>query len=165
MMDGKIQVESRAGSGSTFQFTATVGIADTAAIAEARGGDPDTAPASQTPRPLHILLTEDNAVNQRLALVLLNKQGHSVTLASNGAEALAALEREPFDLILMDVQMPVMDGVEALGRSVPGPERAAEIPIIALTAFAMSEDEPLPATRGWTAMSRSRSGSPNCWTP
>jgi CheY-like chemotaxis protein len=88
---------------------------------------------------LHILLTEDNVVNQRVALRILQKAGHRVEIAGNGREALAALSKEPdFDLILMDVQMPEMDGFEAtaairLRESGSG----VRIPIIALTAHAM----------------------------
>ena len=67
-------------------------------------------------RPLRILLTEDNVVNQRLAARLLEKQGHTVQVASNGREALDALERERFDLALLDVQMPEMDGFEATAQ-------------------------------------------------
>jgi len=94
-----------------------------------------------TGRPLSILLAEDNVVNQKVAARLLEKLGHSVEVTSNGAEALAALTRDAFDLILMDVQMPVMDGYDATLAI-----RAAEqgtprhIPIVALTAHAMKGD-------------------------
>jgi CheY-like chemotaxis protein len=90
---------------------------------------------------LHILLAEDNAVNQKLAVRLLEKRGHSVVVAGNGKEALAALERETFDFILMDVQMPEMDGLEATAI-IRAKERGTHthIPIIALTAHAMKGD-------------------------
>jgi PAS domain S-box-containing protein len=90
---------------------------------------------------LKVLLAEDNAVNQRLVTSLLEKEGHRVTVVGNGREAVAALEREAFDLVLMDVQMPEMDGLEAAGRI-----RARElldgghVPIIAMTAHAMKGD-------------------------
>jgi two-component system sensor histidine kinase/response regulator len=90
---------------------------------------------------LHILLAEDNLVNQRVALRLLENQGHTVVLARNGKEALAALERQPVDLVLMDVQMPVMDGIEAaalIRRREQGTGR--HLPMIALTAHAMKGD-------------------------
>jgi len=91
--------------------------------------------------PLRILLAEDNPVNQRVALHLLKKQGHSATLARNGREALAAIEREEFDLVLMDVQMPEMDGFEATA-AIRQLETAAgrHIPIVAMTAHAMKGD-------------------------
>ncbi|HKW57671.1 MAG TPA: response regulator [Candidatus Acidoferrum sp.] len=90
---------------------------------------------------LHILLAEDNLVNQRLAVRLLEKRGHSVVVASTGLEALQALEKERFDLVLMDVQMPEMDGLEATA-SVRAKEKHTGLhqPIIALTAHAMKGD-------------------------
>jgi len=89
----------------------------------------------------HILLAEDNPVNQRLAVRLLEKGGHSVAVATNGREVLAALDREHFDLVLMDVQMPEMDGLETTA-AIRHRERgqAAHIPIIAMTAHAMKGD-------------------------
>jgi signal transduction histidine kinase/CheY-like chemotaxis protein/HPt (histidine-containing phosphotransfer) domain-containing protein len=91
--------------------------------------------------PLRILLAEDNATNQLLALSILKKQGHTVTVASNGKEALAALEREEFDLVLMDVQMPEMDGLEATAI-IRARERQTgrHLPILAMTAHAMKGD-------------------------
>ena len=92
---------------------------------------------------LRILLAEDNVVNQKVASRMLEKYGHSVTIASNGREALIAWERESFDLILMDVQMPEMDGLEA-SAAIRQKERVAgaadRTPIIALTAHAMAGD-------------------------
>jgi two-component system sensor histidine kinase/response regulator len=89
-----------------------------------------------------VLLAEDNTVNQRLAVRLLEKRGYHVTVAANGLEAVAALGREPFDLVLMDVQMPEMDGFEATAViRAQERETAAHIPIIAMTAFAMKGDQ------------------------
>jgi PAS domain S-box-containing protein len=90
---------------------------------------------------LRILLAEDNVVNQRLARRLLEKRGHSVVVAATGTAVLAALEREPFDLVLMDVQMPEMDGLEATAviRS-REQETGTRLPIIAMTAHAMNGD-------------------------
>ncbi len=88
-----------------------------------------------------ILLAEDNAVNQRLAVRILEKQGHVVVVADNGKQALEALEREPFDLVLMDVQMPQMGGFEATA-AIRQRERATgrHLPIVAMTAHAMKGD-------------------------
>ena len=90
---------------------------------------------------LRILLAEDNPVNQKLAITLLQKRGHTVIPTGNGKEAIATLDRENVDLVLMDVQMPVMDGFEAI-RSIRAKEQTtgAHIPIIALTAHAMKGD-------------------------
>jgi two-component system, sensor histidine kinase and response regulator len=90
----------------------------------------------------HILLAEDNFVNQRLAVRLLEKRGHHVTVAANGREALAVIEKQQCDLVLMDVQMPVMDGFEAT-TAIRENEKTtgAHIPIVAMTANAMKGDK------------------------
>jgi CheY-like chemotaxis protein len=92
-------------------------------------------------RRLCILLAEDSAVNQRLAVRLLEKRGYAVVATGNGQEALEALEEQSFDLVLMDVQMPVMGGVEATAaiRTKEG-ETGGHIPIVAMTAHAMKGD-------------------------
>jgi CheY-like chemotaxis protein len=91
--------------------------------------------------PLHILVAEDNVINQKLASALLNKLGHEVTLANNGQEAIDLWSKNPYDLILMDVQMPEMDGTEATIRiRALEAQTGQHIPIIALTANAMSGD-------------------------
>ncbi len=129
---------------------------------------PSPEPQSALPesrRRLHILLAEDNAINQRVAVTVLQRQGHAVVVAGNGKEALAALEREAFDLVLMDVQMPEMDGFETTrairkyeaakntGRGMMNDERDTQnpscimhhasvphLPVVAMTAHAMKGD-------------------------
>ena len=99
-------------------------------------------PAASPGRPLSILLAEDNPTNQRLANRLLEKRGHKVTTVFNGREVLNTLERTSFDVILMDIQMPEMDGwmaTEAIRRREQGTER--HIPVLALTAHAMKRDQ------------------------
>ncbi|MEO8493758.1 MAG: response regulator [Planctomycetota bacterium] len=93
-------------------------------------------------RSLRILLTEDNLINQRVAIGFLEERGHQVVVANNGREALVAVEKETFDLILMDVQMPEMDGFEAT-EAIRARERGrgTHIPIIAMTASAMKGDQ------------------------
>lgn len=88
--------------------------------------------------PLQILLVEDNPINQMVAARLLEQAGHRVTVAGNGAIAVAEVSRQPFDVVLMDLQMPVMDGFEAT-RAIRRRERPGErrLPIIALTAQAL----------------------------
>jgi PAS domain S-box-containing protein len=97
--------------------------------------------APRRPGRLSVLLVEDNATNQLLAVSLLEKAGHSVETAQNGQEALAILAKRPFDAVLMDVQMPVMDGFEATAR-IRERERASgeHVPIVAMTAHAMKGD-------------------------
>jgi signal transduction histidine kinase/CheY-like chemotaxis protein len=98
-------------------------------------------PTRTSGRPLRVLLAEDNPVNQKLATTLLAKWGHTVVKSNNGREAVAAYLREPFDLVLMDVQMPEMDGFEAtaaIRASAKG--AAARTPIVAMTAHAMKGD-------------------------
>ncbi|HUT94750.1 MAG TPA: response regulator [Thermoguttaceae bacterium] len=92
-------------------------------------------------RPLRILLAEDSLVNQKLAIGLLKRRGHAVVVANNGKEALATLELEKFDLIIMDVQMPEMDGLEATAAiRAREKQTGAHVPIIAMTAHAMKGD-------------------------
>jgi signal transduction histidine kinase/DNA-binding response OmpR family regulator len=90
--------------------------------------------------PLRILLAEDNVVNQKLALRLLGQMGYRADLASNGIEAIECVERQPYDLVLMDVQMPEMDGLEATRRIVARPAPANRPRIVAMTANAMQGD-------------------------
>jgi len=109
------------------------------------GGLPEAKPGASR----KILLAEDNPVNQKVATRLLERCGHRVTVAANGREAVAAVEREPFDLVLMDVQMPEMDGFEAtaaIRRSETGTGR--HLPIFAMTARAMKGDAERCAAAG-----------------
>jgi CheY-like chemotaxis protein len=98
------------------------------------------APSPHRP-PLKILLAEDSVVNQKLAVALLNRQGHDVTVANNGLEAIAALEAGDFELVLMDVQMPEMDGLEATRRIRQREQPLGRhTPVIAMTAYALKGD-------------------------
>ena len=123
-------------------------------IRKALGREPLPRPSemsarSGATRPLRILLAEDNPVNRMVAVRLLEKRGHSIAAAPNGAEALDALSRETFDLILMDIQMPVMNGYDAT-RALRERERQSggHIPVIALTAHAMNGDRELCVEAG-----------------
>ncbi len=111
------------------------------APASAGSAVPDPVPLAAPDRPLRILLAEDNPVNQTLAVALLTKRGHEVTVASNGLEALEQLEGGAFDVVLMDVQMPEMDGFEATRRiRQMANGQVARTPVIAMTAHAMTGD-------------------------
>ncbi len=136
LMGGQMGLNSEPGVGSEFFFTLPLapGVVATT-VTPAR-------PVSVPPRgQLHILLAEDNAISQRLAMALLTREGHRVTLVLNGLEALAALEKDRFDLVLMDMQMQGMDGVEATRRIRASEVREGEhLPVIALTANAFAED-------------------------
>ena len=97
--------------------------------------------AGAPPVSLRILLAEDNLVNQRLAMRLLEKRGHQVTVVANGVEAVAATEKNTFDLILMDLQMPEMDGFEATAALRKREKKTGiHLPVIALTAHALKGD-------------------------
>jgi signal transduction histidine kinase/CheY-like chemotaxis protein/streptogramin lyase len=151
MMGGAIGVESQPGHGSTFHFTARfefvpepdmgaapqpTDLVSLRNMVEAVGKS-----SGRPPTALSVLLTEDNPVNQRLVKRLLEKRGHIVTMAGTGHEALAQATAERFDVILMDVQMPGMDGLETTAeiRKMEA-QRNTYTPIIALTARTMAGD-------------------------
>ncbi len=108
-----------------------------------------TSPHGGVPAHLRILLAEDSLVNQKLAVALLERQGHTVTVARNGRDAVAAMESQTFDLVLMDVQMPEMDGLEATTTiRVREKQSGGHIPIIAMTAHALKGDRELCLAAG-----------------
>ncbi len=142
LMGGRLELQSELGRGSTFSFTLPFSLAGS-------GGDHHPHASAEVvgeaaTGPLRVLVAEDNPVNQRLALALLAKWEHRAEAVTDGEQAVAAWQRERPDVILMDVKMPVLDGLEATRRI-----RAAEAqdpgrgrtPIVALTAHAFSEDE------------------------
>jgi PAS domain S-box-containing protein len=141
MMGGKLSVTSKVGQGSNFQFTARFQVHQHPCD-ELISAEPSRQPfAPRHQRRLRILLAEDNKINQLLAVNILGQQGHSLHVVGNGKEAVAALDVGEFDLILMDVQMPHMDGFEATA-AIRAREKgtSAHIPIIAMTAYALKGD-------------------------
>ena len=138
-MQGRIWVESAPGSGSAFHFTARFDAVE-APIASAPPKHPAEQAAGPSAAPLRILLAEDNAVNQKLAQRAIGKMGHSLLVAGNGLRAVEAAAAQTFDLILMDLQMPEMDGVEAARIRQAELPFGRHTPIIAMTANAMHGD-------------------------
>ena len=147
MMDGRIWIESEEGTGSTFHFTIHLKAKPDAAMSMSSAHKENEffdrrEATSKGLRILNILLAEDNPLNQKIAVKLLEKRGWLVTMVSDGQQAIDQLANKKFDIVLMDVQMPVLDGLEAT-RMVRRKEKESggHIPIIAMTARAMAEDE------------------------
>ena len=139
LMDGQLRVESLPDQGSTFSFTVSLKIPQIAPTESSETGQSPHPSARR--RALQILLAEDTPTNQKVAQYLLTKRGHIVEIARNGRQALELVAQREYDVVLMDVQMPVMDGFQATSaiRALADPAKA-RLPIIAMTAHALKED-------------------------
>jgi signal transduction histidine kinase/AmiR/NasT family two-component response regulator len=137
LMDGKITVKSEKGKGSEFKFSVKLKTDHSKPVkAEEKMKITEA-------KPLHILIAEDNLLNSQVILAFLNRLGHTAKVANNGIEAIEAMAKEPFDAILMDIEMPEMDGLEATQtiRANTTNQYNSNIPIIALTAHALKDYE------------------------
>jgi signal transduction histidine kinase/ActR/RegA family two-component response regulator len=141
LMSGEVGVESALGKGSTFWFAVDCRIADSAILPMPEAGTRSRLLALPGERRLHLLVVEDNQVNQVVILSMLRAAGHDCDIATDGREAIAAVRKSDYDGVLMDIQMPVIDGVEATQSIRKLGEKYMKLPIIALTANAMAGDE------------------------
>jgi len=146
MMSGKIWIESEEGIGSTFFFTARFKIDNQSEEQDNEGRSEVAVQSKETPmkaaRILNILIAEDNLLNQKIAVKLLEKKGWLVEVVDNGQKVIDRISTRNFDAVLMDVQMPVLDGLEATKRIREQEKQTGRhIPIVAMTARAMVEDE------------------------
>ena len=137
LMEGDLWVDSAVGSGSTFHLRLPFAVG--ASAVETEGAQAiHTRSASGEDKPRHILLVEDSETSRTLFVEMLKLHGHRVDVAGNGAEAVEKCRRCRYDMILMDLQMPVMDGIEALERiRALEREKGEHVPVVALTAHAM----------------------------
>lgn len=145
LMNGEIWLKSIPNRGSAFHFTARFALADEADVKRKLQEEKDNRQITNLEMPdriLQILLVEDTAVNKKLVCHLLERLGHFVTVACNGREGLSCFCQKKPDLILMDIQMPVMDGFEAARkiRQIEQ-EQGGHVPIIAMTGYASDEDQ------------------------
>jgi CheY-like chemotaxis protein len=141
MMGGDVSVASQLGRGSTFTLTFLASKASASSALPAPEPSPDNRAGSVSLQGLKILLVDDNAVNRSVARLLLAPSGVIITQAANGREALDRLAEAAFDLVLLDVHMPVMDGTETIKHIRATEEPWRDIPVIALTADAMAGDK------------------------
>jgi signal transduction histidine kinase/CheY-like chemotaxis protein len=142
LLNGRIRVASEPGKGSQFSFT----ILAKPAPQKTTNNSAETLPRLAEKYPLRILLAEDNPINRQLAVLILDKMGYSCGTAENGKEVLEQLQKEPFDLIFMDIQMPEMDGLEATRQIRRG--RGKQPVIIAMTANTTRKDRDDCLTEG-----------------
>ena len=135
---GDLRVESEVGKGSTFRVTLPCEVAPPVANAAPAKREITVEPLSHAAS-VRLLVVEDNLVNQKVVLAILRKKGYKIDVANDGREALTKLEEAHYDLVLMDVQMPVLDGLEAT-RLIRADRRWDALPVIAMTAHAMNGD-------------------------
>ena len=135
-MQGEIGVTSEPGQGASFWFTVPGIEGDPSAIQTVRR---PVSQAAMPIAPMRILLAEDNEINRSLVMTMLKRRGHQVTAVENGRLAVDAALREPFDIVILDIQMPVMDGATAARHIRNAPQPTCALPLIALTADVMPE--------------------------
>jgi CheY-like chemotaxis protein len=142
LMGGEATVRSEIGRGSEFTFTFLAGEAapQHRVVSEGMSMSEDDSRSTLKNQNLRLLLVDDHPINRQVASLFLRPFNMRIVEAVNGAEALSALEREPFDVVLLDMHMPVMDGPTAIAKIRASGQPWAEIPVIALTADAMSGD-------------------------
>ncbi|MFZ4718467.1 MAG: ATP-binding protein [Ilumatobacteraceae bacterium] len=148
LMGGQVGMVSTLGQGSTFWFTVRSGTGRPDADVVSPPSGADRTPAGS----LRVLVAEDNEVNRYLIVAILQRLGHDVLAAVNGREAVEAAQQRQFDVVLMDVQMPVANGIDATRaiRALPGP--ISRVPILAVTANVLPEQQALYRSEGFTGL-------------